>query len=224
MARVVQGKPLYLQVVEHIKDRIAQGVYQKGELLPSERELMEELHIGRVTVREGLRILSEEGVIRSVKGKGSFVQMSARQLQESNAPGDFRRRFMESTQLRLMLEPAVAREVALHRSPEELEDIKAHMVNDTLPESFHRAIFRATHNSLLMELFDRMTELETAPASSSPAELARLEAFFAAFRGQHEQIFDAILRRDGEAAYAYMARHMQYVQKVYEDYFQSLRT
>lgn len=222
MARVVQGKPLYLQVVEHIKDRIAQGVYQKGDLLPSERELMEELHVGRVTVREGLRILGEEGVIHSVKGKGSFVQMSARQLQGSGAPGDFCRRFMESTQLRLMLEPAVAREVALHRTQEELEDIKAHMANDTLPESFHRAIFRTAHNDLLMELFDRMTELETAPPTDSPTEPSKQEAFFAAFRRQHEQIYDAILRRDGEAAYLYMSQHMQYVQKVYEDYFQSL--
>lgn len=221
MARVMQGKPLYLQVVEHIKDRIAQGVYREGDLLPSERELMEELHVGRVTVREGLRILGKEGVIRSVKGKGSFVQMSARQLQGSGEPGDFSRRFMESTQLRLMLEPAVAREVALHHTPEELEEIRAHMADDALPESFHRAIFRATHNDLLIELFDRTNELEAAPSAVSP-EPAKQEAFFAAFRRQHEQIFDAILRRDGEAAASCMSEHMQYVQKVYEEYFRSL--
>lgn len=220
MARVVQGKPLYQQVVEHIKDRIAQGVYQQGDLLPSERELMEELHVGRITVREGLRILSESGVIRTVKGKGSFVQMDSRQLQGSGEPGDFRHRFLESTQLRLLLEPAVTREVALRRTQEELEDIEANLDNPKIPESFHRAILRTAHNDLLMELFDRMSELESAPANSVLVAPAKQERFFSAVKKQHARILEAIREGDGDTAALLMRQHLEYVRDIHEEYFQ----
>lgn len=220
MARVIQGKPLYQQVVEHIKDRIAQGVYRQGDLLPSERELMEELQVGRITVREGLRILSESGVIRTAKGKGSFVQVDSRQLQGSGEPGDFRRRFLESTQLRLLLEPAVAREVAFRHTQEELADIAAHLDSDEIAESFHRAILRAVHNDLLLELFDRMSELEAAPANSALVEPAKQERFFSAVRKQHARILEAIRERDGDTTALLMRQHLEYVRDVHEEYFQ----
>ena len=58
MFKVVAGRKLYEQLVEQIKSMIAQGVYQKGSLLPSEKELMESTGVSRITVREALRILS----------------------------------------------------------------------------------------------------------------------------------------------------------------------
>ena len=61
MFKVVAGRKLYEQLVEQIKSMIAQGVYQKGSLLPSEKELMESTGVSRITVREALRILSQAG-------------------------------------------------------------------------------------------------------------------------------------------------------------------
>ena len=59
---------------------IAQGVYQKGDLLPSEKELIEMMGVSRITVRKALQILSEAGVIETRKGKGSFVAVDASEL------------------------------------------------------------------------------------------------------------------------------------------------
>ena len=73
MFKVVAGRKLYEQLVEQIKSMIAQGVYQKGSLLPSEKELMESTGVSRITVREALRILSQAGVIETRRGKGSYV-------------------------------------------------------------------------------------------------------------------------------------------------------
>ncbi len=220
MAKVVQGKTLYQQVVEHIKDRIAQGVYRQGDMLPSERELMEELNVGRITVREGLRLLNESGVIRTVKGKGSFVQVDSRQLQGSGEPGDFRRRFLESTQLRLLLEPAVVREVAFHHTQEELDDMEAHLDCIESAESFHRAILRAVHNDLLLELFDRMSELETAPSNSSLVVPAKQERFYSAVKKQHTRLLESIREHDGDTAAILMRQHLEYVRDIHEEYFQ----
>jgi len=71
--RVKTGVKLYTQVLEQVKSMIAQGVYKKGDLLPSEKELIEMMGVSRITVRKALQILSEAGIIETRKGKGSFV-------------------------------------------------------------------------------------------------------------------------------------------------------
>ena len=78
--RVKTGVKLYTQVLEQVKSMIAQGVYQKGDLLPSEKELIEMMGVSRITVRKALQILSEAGVIETRKGKGSFVAVDASEL------------------------------------------------------------------------------------------------------------------------------------------------
>ena len=78
--RVKTGVKLYTQVLEQVKSMIAQGVYKKGDLLPSEKELIEMMGVSRITVRKALQILSEAGVIETRKGKGSFVAVDASEL------------------------------------------------------------------------------------------------------------------------------------------------
>lgn len=220
MGKMVHAKTLYQQVVDYIKEGIARGVYAKGELLPSERVLMERLGVGRVTVREGLRILSQAGVIRTVKGKGSFVAVDWQDLRGDEEQEAFRRRFQESTQLRRLLEPAIAREVALHASDEDLRAIRACMdPTDFLPETFHASVMKALHNDVLMELFGRLSELENGPPQSVLRQPTAQEWYFECLQKQHIQIYDALLRRDGDAAYTLMLRHMEFVQQAYESYF-----
>ena len=64
---LTSGKKLYEQVLERIKGMIAQGTYQKGDMLPSEKELMEMMGVSRITVREALRLLSEAGDRKSTR-------------------------------------------------------------------------------------------------------------------------------------------------------------
>ena len=78
--RVKTGVKLYTQVLEQVKSMIAQGVYKKGDLLPSEKELIEMMGVSRITVRKALQILSEAGVIETRKGKGSFVAQQTLEL------------------------------------------------------------------------------------------------------------------------------------------------
>ena len=66
--------PLYLGVAQSIRQRIEMGLWQPGDRLPSEEALSRELFVSRVTVREALRVLELEGVIRRRHGVGSFVQ------------------------------------------------------------------------------------------------------------------------------------------------------
>ena len=60
--RKLSSHPLYMQVFDQIKSSIRLGVYQKGQILPSEKELMEQTGVSRVTVRQALRMLAEAGI------------------------------------------------------------------------------------------------------------------------------------------------------------------
>ncbi|MDT8858966.1 GntR family transcriptional regulator [Alkalihalobacillus sp. MEB130] len=66
-------RPLYLQVIDRLKEDIERNVYEEGEKLPSEFELSKLLGVSRATLREALRLLEEEGVVIRRHGVGTFV-------------------------------------------------------------------------------------------------------------------------------------------------------
>jgi DNA-binding GntR family transcriptional regulator len=65
--------PLYHQVEQVIRHRIATRQYGSGLQIPSEHELGRELKVSRVTIREALRELVREHLLVKVQGKGTFV-------------------------------------------------------------------------------------------------------------------------------------------------------
>jgi GntR family transcriptional regulator len=65
--------PLYHQVEQVIRHRIATRQYDSGLQIPSEHELGRELKVSRVTIREALRELVREHLLVKVQGKGTFV-------------------------------------------------------------------------------------------------------------------------------------------------------
>jgi GntR family transcriptional regulator len=68
--------PLYVQIKEYLTSEIKAGRFQPDQRLPSERELSQELHVGRMTVRQALLELMREGAVYTRTGKGTFVQGS----------------------------------------------------------------------------------------------------------------------------------------------------
>ena len=67
------GRPMYLQIVEQIRRRIAVGDWPPGHALPSIRQLAVELNVSVITVKRAYLDLETEGVIVTRHGKGSFV-------------------------------------------------------------------------------------------------------------------------------------------------------
>ena len=66
-------EPLYRRVKRHILERIGSGALGEGAQVPSENELTRTLGVSRMTAHRALRELTAEGVIRRVRGAGSFV-------------------------------------------------------------------------------------------------------------------------------------------------------
>lgn len=63
----------YATVKAALRERIAQGGWEPGVRLPSERELVQEFKCARMTVQRALRELEEEGLIERRQGSGSYV-------------------------------------------------------------------------------------------------------------------------------------------------------
>jgi GntR family transcriptional regulator len=96
------GIPIYLQVVERIKERIASGWLVPGTQLPTVRSLALELRVNFNTVARAYRILDETGIISTQQGRGTYVmnipppEVSEKIRQE--ALGALTRRFLKDAE------------------------------------------------------------------------------------------------------------------------------
>ncbi|MGA2672863.1 MAG: GntR family transcriptional regulator [Terracidiphilus sp.] len=67
------GRPMYLQIMEQVKQRVAVGEWAPGEEIPSIRQLAMALRVSVITVKRAYLELEREGVILTQQGKGSIV-------------------------------------------------------------------------------------------------------------------------------------------------------
>ena len=68
------GRPAYQQVADALRGRILDGSLAPGDMLPSERAIMDEFDVSRTVPRMAIKVLSTEGLIDTHQGKGAFVR------------------------------------------------------------------------------------------------------------------------------------------------------
>src|ERR1700704_2813214 len=66
-------RPMYLQIMEQIKQRVAVGDWTEGQSIPSIRQLAVDLQVSVITVKRAYLELEREGIIVTQQGKGSHV-------------------------------------------------------------------------------------------------------------------------------------------------------
>ena len=71
------GRPMYLQIVEQIRRRVAIGDWAPSQALPSIRQLAVELNVSVITVKRAYLELERDGIIATHHGKGSVVAAGA---------------------------------------------------------------------------------------------------------------------------------------------------
>ena len=65
--------PIYRQIADNFKTDILAGKYKEGEYLPSIRGLAQDLKISVITTMKAYELLSDEGLVTAVQGKGYYV-------------------------------------------------------------------------------------------------------------------------------------------------------
>jgi len=164
-SQLISKKSLAEELAERIKEQIHTGIYQVNEKLPIEPELMTTFGVGRSTVREAIRILSNSGFIRVQQGAGTFVEDPANR--KKTISEKFQHADVEDLdEVRRLLEVKIAEKAALNRSEEDLEKIafylelrnRAALAGELeaciqADIHFHTAISVASKNEILAELY-----------------------------------------------------------------------
>ena len=76
--------PLYLQIADALRQRIDKGIWAAGTLVPTLEALAEEFGVARVTARQAVQMLTQEGLLIPQRGKGTFVSVTAKQRRHVN--------------------------------------------------------------------------------------------------------------------------------------------
>jgi GntR family transcriptional regulator, transcriptional repressor for pyruvate dehydrogenase complex len=76
MFNPIKNTKVYEQVIDQIKEMITEGTLKKGDRLPSERSLVEQLQVSRASIREALRALEVIGLIECKQGEGNYIKTS----------------------------------------------------------------------------------------------------------------------------------------------------
>lgn len=82
---MMDGSPIYLQILIYIKRGIIAGTIQHGDELPSRRVLSALLGVNPNTVQKAYKLLEDEGLIQSQMGAKSYVVVTEQKLQEIRA-------------------------------------------------------------------------------------------------------------------------------------------
>ncbi len=67
------GLPIYIQIHNDIKRKIEADKWKIGDRIPSERELSTEFGVSRMTLRQAIQTLVDEGILERRVGSGTFV-------------------------------------------------------------------------------------------------------------------------------------------------------
>ncbi|ADO49338.1 GntR family transcriptional regulator [[Enterobacter] lignolyticus] len=70
----MSSKPMYRQIADALREQIQCGALKAGDALPTESALQEQFGVSRVTVRQALKQLTEQSIIESIQGSGSYVK------------------------------------------------------------------------------------------------------------------------------------------------------
>ena len=116
------GVPIYMQLVDRIKQMVVNGQLQPGQQLPTMRQLATDLRINYNTVGRAYLILDQEGVISTQQGRGTYVtsRLDEGQIQK-----------LRMGKLRSMLGQVIREAHVLGYSREEIEWIVAEQLTDS---------------------------------------------------------------------------------------------
>lgn len=216
-------------VMEAIEDQIMAGVLRVGDPLPPERELASRLAVSRAGVREAVRVLESDGVLRSKPGAGreagTFVAALPREgltrflrlhVALANFPVD------DVVDARILLERSSAERAATHERPVDAErrmqdaldrmdapGVSREAFNDA-DTDFHLALADAGGNELAASMTAAIRDALRAPIMRAIRRSDDWPAISAELRRQHRDIHDAVLAGDGARAGRLAEEHIRY--------------
>ncbi len=202
---------------------LAQCDLPSNSRLPPERELCDILGVSRGELRKALAVMESHGELWRHVGKGTFI--GARPTKEYSDvaaiaaltnPRDVMR-------ARLLIEPQIAREAALNATAGDIAELRQCMLASRQAETWrqyensdnrlHRAIAEASHNTVLLALFDTLNAVRRAVVWGRLRDKVDRPPKDHHSFAEHEVLVRAIEDRDMDGASQAMLRHLSHVQE-----------
>lgn len=221
--KAVKKIKLHEQIVAQIKALIDNGRLKHGDQLPPERELATVFKVSRHSLREAIRVLEHQKVLKSRAGSGTYVI-----LEEASVVVEFlatainkeKNTLDEIFQFRELLEPQIAELAARHATQADhkaLQDILERQrkevnneVSKGLDQDFHLALAKATGNTVLLHIVERLGHIFS---KSRPTYSQRTHRKQLSIQG-HQKIAKAIQNAQPISARESMAAHLRTIREL----------
>jgi len=208
-------------LAQRLRTALEEGQIVKGGRLLPERELADHMGVGRRSLREALALLEAQGIIWRRQGQGTFVSAQRPRQSKQLFSSAIHTTPAELLEVRMELEPILARLCALRATREQVDRISraaVHASQAETPEgfeisdlSFHRAVAEGANNSLFLAMFESLASV----LKNSGWRALRQSTFSHSRRSevshQHHKVIEAIADRDPVAAEQAMRRHLSSV-------------
>ncbi|WP_393976468.1 FCD domain-containing protein [Xanthobacter nonsaccharivorans] len=225
----IKGASAAESTARHIEELIVEGALRPGEPLLPEREMAVRLNVSRPTLRQGMKILEDKGLLvadasgsRVVAPLGSsFTDPLLGLLSSHETVVD------DYLELRANLEMMAATLAATRANEVDREMLRrcmaridaAHGKADAANEAeadvdLHLAIYEASHNLVLLHIMRALSGMLRRGIFHNRQTLYARPEVREVLRGQHRAIFEAILAGDPEAAGRCAEAHMSYTRRV----------
>ena len=220
--RPVQNAATYTLVVDQLRRLIYLGRYLPGDKLPPERELAQQLNVSRATVREAVRLLEGENLIRVKRGAtgGILVSDQGVGMDQQKITAEQEQALRDIFEYRIAIESNTARCAAQQRSDEDLRtmEIAAAEMDTLAGKSNPDAINIAEYNAA-----DTRFHLQIAVATRNPHFVRAVEEIRAAMflpvgsiferlsekvNEHHQPILEAIAKQDPDSAESLIREHI----------------
>ena len=208
-------KRLYRNVLNKMLDLIKRGEIPVGGRLPPERELAEQFNVSRPTIREAIIALEALGHVEVKTGSGIYV-LNGRShngsINENVSP-------FELTEARALIEGEAAALAANLITEEELQELEqsledmarendeGDLASGDADRKFHQVIANATRNEMIVSLIEQLWHVRNNSPRVFKAYKSICEQDGARRVEEHQEIFDALARRDAPAARTAMHHH-----------------
>jgi GntR family transcriptional repressor for pyruvate dehydrogenase complex len=205
------------EIVKRLVDLILEGRLKPGDKLPSERELMDRLAVGRSSLREAIKTLRAVGVVDVATGEGMFVGRGDTSVLTQPLSWGLllsERSAQEVIEARTVVEGKLAALAAERATDDELAAIAGWLdalranVHDAEHYSrcdleFHVAIARAAHNRVLAQVLESLRQILRVWIVEVLVDMDRAESV-----ANHVAIYAPIRARDPEGARRVMEEEM----------------
>ena len=213
--KAVSGQRLYRQVLDKMLEILATGEYPPGSRLPPERELSERFGVSRPTIREAIIALEVKGAVKVKTGSGVYV------VEHRNLSGDQQLAIspFELTESRVLIEGEAAALAASMITEEQLVALAAALdematetdegnpMSNDADRRFHSIIAQATQNRALIDTIERLWDIQEQSVEINNAHREVCETDPQRRLAEHQAIYDALSRRDSQAARLAMRSH-----------------